>query len=53
LGKASLTRRSGMPVLVSSGVPVRSDTVPPAGLESASADANSPDVQAEGKAVQP
>ena len=34
--KASLARRSGMPVLVSSGEPVQSDTVPPAGLESAS-----------------
>ncbi|MGY3112484.1 hypothetical protein ACVWYV_000715 [Pantoea eucalypti] len=51
--KASLTRRSGMPVLVSSGEPVQSDTVLPAGLESASASAENPVSQTEGKAVQP
>lgn len=34
--KATLARRSGMPVLVSNGEPVRSETTPPAGRETPS-----------------
>lgn len=51
--KASLARRSGMPVLVSSGEPVESDTVPPAGLQRGTEEAETPDTETEAKTVQP
>ena len=45
--KTSLARRSGMPVLVSSGEPVRSESTPPEGLEGASSASAAPVDQAE------
>ncbi|MGD9424606.1 L,D-transpeptidase family protein [Pantoea sp. NSTU24] len=51
--KASLARRSGMPVLVSSGEPIESDTVPPVGLQRSAEEAETPGAQTEGKTVQP
>ena len=51
--KASLTRRSGMPVLVSSGEPVQSETTPPAGLETPSSASAAPVVQAEAETATP
>jgi L,D-transpeptidase YcfS len=51
--KASLTRRSGMPVLVSSGEPVQSETTPPAGLETPSSASAAPVDRAEAETATP
>jgi len=51
--KASIARRSGMPVLVSSGEPVESDTVPPEELESAAVPTESAAAGKEIKNVKP
>ncbi|MGK3141163.1 L,D-transpeptidase family protein [Pantoea sp. C2G6] len=51
--KASLARRSGMPVLVSQGEPVENSGTPPAGLERDSATTAAPVVQAEAEKAAP
>ncbi|MHA6311131.1 L,D-transpeptidase family protein [Pantoea sp. S-LA4] len=51
--KATLARRSGMPVLVSNGEPVRSETTPPAGRETPSSASAAPVDEAKAETATP
>jgi len=51
--KATLARRSGMPVLVSSGEPVRSETMPPEGRETPSSASAAPVDKAKAETATP